>query len=46
MGETRLNIDHLNKVINSTIEAVEKGQKEIYNILSMLNRNVSELRMS
>ena len=52
MGETRLNIEHLNKVINSTIEAVEKGQKEIYNIFEhakqeceRIEKELSELKI-
>lgn len=32
MNQSLFDIDYLDKVINSTIDAVEKGQKEIYNI--------------
>ncbi|WP_422448145.1 sensor histidine kinase [Thermoanaerobacterium sp. DL9XJH110] len=32
LKKSRLDVAHLNTVINSTIEAVEKGQKEIFNI--------------
>lgn len=32
MHKTQINIDYLNEVINSTIDAIEKGQKEIFNI--------------
>ena len=32
MNQSLFDIEYLDKVINSTIDAVEKGQKEIYNI--------------
>ncbi|AEE91838.1 DegS sensor signal transduction histidine kinase [Tepidanaerobacter acetatoxydans Re1] len=32
MHKTQINIEYLNEVINSTIDAIEKGQKEIFNI--------------
>lgn len=32
MSKTRMDIEYLDEVINSTINAIEKGQKEIFNI--------------
>ncbi len=32
MNKAHMNIEYLNEVINSTIDAIEKGQKEIFNI--------------
>jgi two-component system sensor histidine kinase DegS len=32
MNKSLLDIEYLDEVINSTIDAIEKGQKEIYNI--------------
>ncbi len=32
MSKARVNIEYLDEVINSTIDAIEKGQKEIFNI--------------
>lgn len=39
----RLDIAYLNKVINSTIEAVEKGQNEIFNIAEHSKRECERL---
>ncbi|MCR4431381.1 MAG: sensor histidine kinase [Tepidanaerobacteraceae bacterium] len=38
-----LDISHLNKVIDSTIEAVEKGQSEIFNIAEQSKRECERL---
>ncbi len=45
MRKTRLDLSYLNKVIDSTIEAVEKGQNEIYNIYEHAKRECERLEM-
>ncbi|HHW02405.1 MAG TPA: sensor histidine kinase [Thermoanaerobacterales bacterium] len=43
MKKNRLDISYLNQVIDSTIEAVEKGQKEIFNIAEHSKRECQRL---
>ncbi|AYO31503.1 sensor histidine kinase [Biomaibacter acetigenes] len=43
MKKNRLEIFYLNKIIDSTIEAVEKGQKEIFNIAEHSKRECERL---
>jgi two-component system sensor histidine kinase DegS len=43
LKKNRLDISYLNKIIDSTIEAVEKGQKEIFNIAEHSKRECERL---
>jgi two-component system sensor histidine kinase DegS len=45
LGRTHFDLSYLNKVIDSTIEAVEKGQNEIYNICEHAKQECERLEM-